>query len=272
MSVEGQLSDVTLPSLIQMTSAEMRKSVLLLRRGSRQGAIYFEGGAVVHAAAGDRVGSEAIYELLRWREGEFRLENQVSSPQRTIDADVTGLLLEGLRRLDEEQVTREGNGHSAPTKTWSEELAEALAEVRAACQDVQGLVVVDSYGLVLSASLPLGSLDRIRVSMLAPDLWEAFQRSAEKMGRPPFSQMLLRGETGDILVTRLGSNAMLVALARAEADLGTLFSNARQAAERAAGILTRIHWLEADPTPTSGNGVSPNGHLPSPEYLTTITK
>ena len=45
---------------------------------------------------------EAFYTLLKWEEGSFRFEQKDIERERVIFADATGLLLEGLRRLDEE--------------------------------------------------------------------------------------------------------------------------------------------------------------------------
>jgi hypothetical protein len=59
------------------------------------------GGQIVHAELGPLQGEEAIYELLSWTEGNFRLtDNPVQTPQ-TINASWSAVLMEGMRRLDE---------------------------------------------------------------------------------------------------------------------------------------------------------------------------
>ena len=62
--VEGDLVDLTLPSLLQALAREGSTAVLRLRRGTDHGAVYFCEGVLVHARAGPVDGDEAMYELL----------------------------------------------------------------------------------------------------------------------------------------------------------------------------------------------------------------
>lgn len=50
-----------------------------------------------------------IYELLTWDEGTFEIEQNVSPPKRTITTNWSGLLLEGMRRIDESAAKRDGS-------------------------------------------------------------------------------------------------------------------------------------------------------------------
>ena len=87
--VEGDLVDLTLPSLLQALTREGSTAVLRLMRGTDeggndQGAMYFCEGALVHAMAGDTVGDEAVYALLGWSDGRFRLSRDADQQPRTI--------------------------------------------------------------------------------------------------------------------------------------------------------------------------------------------
>ena len=68
--VEGDLLDLTLPSLLTALSHERSTAVLRVQRGPEQGAIYFSEGTLVHALAGTSAGDDAVYALLRWRDGK----------------------------------------------------------------------------------------------------------------------------------------------------------------------------------------------------------
>ena len=62
--------------------------------------VRFREGQIVSAAAGGPTGPDAIYELLSWAEGNFSfapgdVEGEPMQPE------LTELLLEGCRRLDE---------------------------------------------------------------------------------------------------------------------------------------------------------------------------
>jgi hypothetical protein len=85
--VEGDLSDLTLPSLLHALSQEGSTSVLRLRRGTDLAAVYFCEGTLVHAQAGQGEGDEALFELLAWGpDGRFRLTRDPDERPRTISA------------------------------------------------------------------------------------------------------------------------------------------------------------------------------------------
>jgi DNA-binding response OmpR family regulator/predicted regulator of Ras-like GTPase activity (Roadblock/LC7/MglB family) len=105
-TVRGNLRTLSLPSIVQINCEERHKAHLQLKRRGQEGSIYFAEGDVVHAELGSRVGEEAVYELLNWEEGSFELEEGVPTPERTINVGWSGLLLEGMRRIDERKAAR----------------------------------------------------------------------------------------------------------------------------------------------------------------------
>lgn len=101
MSIEGDLKDIGLGTIVQAICIERRKGRLLLNCREQEGAIFFDNGEIVHASLGDLEGVEAIYKLLTWNSGWFRLTDQAEVPQHTIRMNWNHLLLDGLRRMDE---------------------------------------------------------------------------------------------------------------------------------------------------------------------------
>jgi hypothetical protein len=93
--VEGDLIDLTLPSLLQAMTREKASAVLRLQRGTDdgdQGSVYFCEGALVHALVGESVGDEAMYQLLGWSEGRFRLVRDADKQPRTITAGLANFI------------------------------------------------------------------------------------------------------------------------------------------------------------------------------------
>ena len=82
--VEGDLIDLTLPSLMRALSMERSTVVLRLQRGTDQGSLFFCEGALVHALAGEAVGDDALCEVLGWPDGRFRLVRDADQQPRTI--------------------------------------------------------------------------------------------------------------------------------------------------------------------------------------------
>ena len=92
--VEGDLVDLTLPSLLQVMSRECSTAILKLQRGHNQGAMYFAEGVLVHAVAGPVTGDEAACELLGWPDGRFRLARDGDPQPRTITDRLARLVVD----------------------------------------------------------------------------------------------------------------------------------------------------------------------------------
>ena len=101
MAIEGDLKDASLINLVQFICHDGRNTALFLTRQREDGVIYFEGGEPIHATTGLLDGDEAVYQLLKWTEGTFRVTNCETIPRRTITSSWNHLILEGMRRLDE---------------------------------------------------------------------------------------------------------------------------------------------------------------------------
>ncbi len=99
----GSLSEMSVVDLLQTIDVSRKSGVLsLTSTAGDEGMISFDSGAVIHAAAEDLGGEDAVYRLLLWRDGTFDLEFQrVSLVERTVHRTTQALLMEGMRRLDE---------------------------------------------------------------------------------------------------------------------------------------------------------------------------
>ena len=69
--------------------------------GSDQCTLYFLEGQVSHATYGKAVGDEAVFKVLRWTEGDWELDFTKTTSQHTTTMSTQGLMMEGLRLLDE---------------------------------------------------------------------------------------------------------------------------------------------------------------------------
>jgi predicted regulator of Ras-like GTPase activity (Roadblock/LC7/MglB family) len=140
MPLEGSLKDLSLVNLIQLNCQEMNTVKITLEYLGKEGIIFLGGGNIVHAAAGPLTGEEAVYELLRWNGGTFRVQNDVKPPERTIDRNWNSILLEGMKRIDEGEVSMEDRLNK---------LAHDLNEM----DTVSGSVIVARDGTVLAEAM-----------------------------------------------------------------------------------------------------------------------
>lgn len=100
-AVAGRLSEMSL--LDWMTSLEQGRKTcaLMLRSGKDKCTLYFSEGQVSHATYGDKVGDEAVFKVLTWTDGDWELDFTKSTTEHTTTMSTQGLMMEGLRLLDE---------------------------------------------------------------------------------------------------------------------------------------------------------------------------
>ena len=127
----GSLSEMGLVDLLQTIDISRKSGVLELSNGEQAGTVYFTGGRLVHAESGLLSGERAIYRFLVWSEGEFDLEFRAVTPEaETIQTSTQGLLMEGMRRVDEwGRMLEQLPPLESIFEVESDELLDRLAEI-----------------------------------------------------------------------------------------------------------------------------------------------
>ena len=79
-----------------------RKSCsLILTQDDERCEMFFDEGQIKHAAYGSLKGDEAVYKALTWPGGNFQIDFEGRSTEQTTTRSTQGLLMEGLRLVDE---------------------------------------------------------------------------------------------------------------------------------------------------------------------------
>jgi len=99
--ISGRLSEMNLIDWMQSLEQGRKTCALLLHKGNEECTMYFNEGQVTHAVYGDLVGDPAVFKVLTWTDGEWEVDFQKNSPERTITMSAQVLMMEGLRLLDE---------------------------------------------------------------------------------------------------------------------------------------------------------------------------
>jgi CheY-like chemotaxis protein len=98
----GRVQDMPVVDVIQTIEISRKSGVIqFVGERGRQAAIYFRDGRVIDAEAGSLQGEDAVYRLLTWSEGEFEVVFRTVRRREVIAMSSQGLLMEGMRRLDE---------------------------------------------------------------------------------------------------------------------------------------------------------------------------
>jgi predicted regulator of Ras-like GTPase activity (Roadblock/LC7/MglB family) len=116
------------------------------------------------------------------------------------------------------------------TRSRTELMVSRLREMQAASPDIEASAVVSVDGLIMASALP-ADVEEDRVSAMSAAMLSLGERIASELGRGNLDQVYIRGKTGYVLVTAIGQEAVLTALARENAKLGLVFLEMRRAAE-----------------------------------------
>jgi response regulator RpfG family c-di-GMP phosphodiesterase len=104
--VSGSLREMGLPDIVQVLFHGRKSGKLKIRAREGSGEIHFLDGNVVNALWGEQRGEDAFYAMLRIQDGEFGLDPTFkTTAARLIHQSAEALLLEGMRRMDEGEVT-----------------------------------------------------------------------------------------------------------------------------------------------------------------------
>ena len=284
MAIEGTLQEMDLATVLQMVS--QRGSVptcILLQRGKERAVLYVEGHMVSHAelaVATDaglltKSGEEVFFEVLQWHTGTFAIKRDLTPHQKTIHKTWDFMLMEGLRRMDEngrdpahldahdlepeepEDVLdmlstlspadaeairdliasqQSSTQKENDTMSKSEQLRKILTDLVTNSTDIVGAAVVDNDGLLLASAFS-GAIDGNRVAAVSAGLISLAARSAQQLNQGPVKQTLIQAENGNIVAIRANENASFVGLTAVNVNLGMVFMECRDAAKAVANTL-----------------------------------
>jgi len=106
--LRGSLLQMNVIDLVQSLEMGRKSCSLTLTNKDDKCELYFKEGQVTHATYGSLMGDPAVFKVLRWTDGNFEVNFEGKTTKQTTQLNTQGLLMEGLRQLDEAQ--RDGGG------------------------------------------------------------------------------------------------------------------------------------------------------------------
>ena len=107
--LRGSLAQMNVLDLLQSLDMGRKTCALTLTTNGDKCSMFFTDGQINHAVYDNLKGDEAVYKVLTWTEGNFEIDFKGSSNEQTTTQSTQGLLLEGLRLLDESNRDTEEN-------------------------------------------------------------------------------------------------------------------------------------------------------------------
>ena len=99
--LRGNLAQMNVIDLMQSLEMGRKSCLLSFTHAKDRCDVYIVDGQISHAVYGALKGDEAVYKVLTWEKGNFQIDFEGRSPEQTITRSTQGLMMEGLRILDE---------------------------------------------------------------------------------------------------------------------------------------------------------------------------
>ncbi|HWR36496.1 MAG TPA: DUF4388 domain-containing protein [Clostridia bacterium] len=100
-TLRGTLAQMNVIDLLQSLELGRKTCLLSFTSNGDRCEMYFNEGQINHATYGAVVGDEAVFKVLTWQTGNFQIDFTGGSAEQSISRSTQGLLMEGLRLLDE---------------------------------------------------------------------------------------------------------------------------------------------------------------------------
>ena len=184
----GSLEDMGVVDLLQTIEMGRKAGTIRFERGNQRATLWFEEGRVIDAKAGRLSGEDAVFRLLTWDDGTFEIDFRPPEVAARISASTQGLLMEGMRRVDEwgrmcEQLPALDTVFQVDYAELAERLAELPDEVNALLRLFDGhrtaLQAIDD------AALPdLDALSAISRLYFEGIIYQSADRAPEPVATP----------------------------------------------------------------------------------------
>ena len=113
----AQIGGFELWDILQLAQTSRMSIKLSVESPHGTGSMYFQGGNLLHAVAGDNEGDEAVNIILDWREGSVSSSQLPENCPTTVrHSSIVALLMDRARQRDEQQRDKpaSASGHASP--------------------------------------------------------------------------------------------------------------------------------------------------------------
>ncbi len=212
-TVKGRVENMNLASFLQLLELEHKTCALTVEAAGVFGQLAFLGGRLVDAAAGALLGEEAALEIVTWENADIEMSSLEPAHPVAIEAQLSFLLMEGMRRKDEAAAKPE----AGPS------FAAILARLAALDGTVAALVASERDGEVLDAARGLTGATAGAMAREGATLLERQRSNARSLddGDAPEEILVTGGQRFAIVrpLDRPENAFLLVVLDRSQANL-----------------------------------------------------
>jgi predicted regulator of Ras-like GTPase activity (Roadblock/LC7/MglB family) len=118
----------------------------------------------------------------------------------------------------------------------TEALIGILKDLQVSSADIEATAIISVDGLVIASALP-ADVEEDRVAAMSAAMLSLGERTAQELRRGSLNQVFIKGEKGYVLLMNAGEDAVLTAMARADAKLGMIFLDMKRTADEIDKII-----------------------------------
>jgi len=221
---EGTISEFQLTDLIQMNCLGRMTTALYIEHEGTQGEIYFDEGNIVHAKYDNVEGEEAFYEILSWEGGNFTVEREKAPPKETIIKGWQSVLLEGMKRLDENSPT-----YQMEKETDRKKRLKLIDDLLQGLIDLKGMIlasIFDPEGFPMASKIhpsKIKEYDMVEMAPLFSKIIKQIENNGEDLKLKGLKDFTFEFEKTVIKVTRYTEKKQfLIIVAEIKNNMGVI--------------------------------------------------
>jgi CRP-like cAMP-binding protein len=146
VALSGSLNFLNLGELLNLLGTNGSSGVLRIMstHASQTGLVYLDKGNPINATNGSQFGTDAVFSLFGWTDGQFEFSEEAVSCEKTITKSRMEIILDGLRLLDEGKIEKIGPAAAGKRTNQSPSLSGQLPLIKGPLVDYS--YVVDEEG------------------------------------------------------------------------------------------------------------------------------
>jgi FixJ family two-component response regulator/predicted regulator of Ras-like GTPase activity (Roadblock/LC7/MglB family) len=135
---------MSLATVLELISMEKKTASIVVkdRQSNRSGRIWFDKGKLTDAEIDDLEGIEAVFEMLSFGDVDIIVREREHDRITILDVSLEYVLLEGMKRIDENKITKKKEENMALTEEVFDELSTTKGFVAAAVYLGNGEVII----------------------------------------------------------------------------------------------------------------------------------
>ena len=118
----------------------------------------------------------------------------------------------------------------------TERLQKITRDLANATPDIEAAAIVDLDGLMIASTLP-ADVEDDSVAAMSAALLGISERIAGELKRGSFEMVMVRGNSGYVVISNAGDDAVLAVLTTTRAKLGLIFLDVKRSSKEIATLL-----------------------------------